>query len=64
MDNSKKLEMLCAIIESFEDLLDKYGIEIPNPEKSEEESAANIYGSDYGDLEEEIENILKFYNLL
>lgn len=67
MNNEERLGMLCEIIETFEDLLEEYGIEIPNPEKQERDDpdcASNIYGSDYGFLEERITQILTDYHLL
>lgn len=53
------------MIEAFEDFLDEKGIEIQNQEKEDaihdaqdKESICNVYGSDYGNLEEEILAIL------
>ena len=65
LENSEKLELLCGIIETFENFLDDRGIVIENDEKEEDpESASNIYGTDYGDLESEIESVLQKYGLL
>ena len=59
MTNSERLESLACIIELFEDFLDKKGIVIPNDEKDQEpESASNIYGTDYGNLEGQLEHLL------
>ena len=58
-DNRQLLETECAIIEAFEDFLERRGITIDNPEKEEAgEDASLIYGSDYGELQDEIETIL------
>lgn len=46
------------ILDCFENFLADKGIEISNPERIEEESAALIYGSDYAYLENEINRIL------
>lgn len=58
-------DKIADMIEAFEDLLDKNGIDIPNPEKEDaihdgedKDSICNVYGSDYGYLEEEIIEIL------
>lgn len=47
-------KFICEIIEHFENFLDAKGIELDNPEKQEaidageeEDSIANIYGTDY-----------------
>ena len=50
---------------SFEDLLDEKNIDIPCADSSEEEdrrkneSAARIYGTEYGNLVDRIEALLK-----
>lgn len=64
-------EFICEIIEHFEEFLDAKGIELENPEKQEAindgedpESICNIYGTDYGWLQSEIEASLKFWELI
>ena len=64
-------EFIYEIIEHFEEFLDAKGIELDNPEKQEAidndedaESLANIYGTDYGWLQSEIESSLKFWELI
>lgn len=58
-DTRQLLETECSIIEAFEDFLERRGIIIENPEKDEDpEGASNIYGSDYGELQDNIEAIL------
>lgn len=68
-DNTQ--EFICEIIEHFEDFLDAKGIELDNPEKQEAindgedaKSLANIYGTDYGWLQSELEESLKFWELI
>lgn len=39
------------ILEIIEDYLEKKGISINNPEREENENAALIYGTEYGNLE-------------
>ena len=62
--------VVAEFIETFETFLDVRGIKIQNPEKDEaiadgedEESIATIYGSDYGELQTGIEQILMGWNL-
>lgn len=65
MNNQKRLELMCSIIEAFEDFLEEKGIVIPNDEKEQSpDSASNIYGTDYGNLSQDIEDILTNYGLL
>lgn len=59
MDDFELKETAIRIIEKFEDFLDEKGIVIPNSEKDEDDSASNIYGSDYYKLEDEIIEIIK-----
>ena len=53
------------VVDVFEDLLDEKNIDIPCADSSEEEdrreneSAARIYGTEYGDLVDRIEALLK-----
>lgn len=64
-DYSELKEFCCEIIETFEDFLDERGIVIVNDEKLEDpEGASNIYGTDYGELEEQISFILYSYGLV
>lgn len=53
-----------TIIDVIEDFLDRKGIVIPNPERDEaakeDDSAANIYGDDYDDLQAELESPLVY----
>ena len=65
-DNSEQLGVLCNIIEVFEDFLDDRGIVIENDDKDDAiaqgedpECIANIYGCDYGELEDRIRPILE-----
>ena len=57
-DRSERLEVLSSFIEIFEDFLEKRGIDIPNDEKEDDPYASTIYGSDYGELESGIEDLL------
>ena len=59
-------EFTGQIIDVFEDFLEERGINLENSEKDErtEGCAAIIYGSDYGELQEGIEEILSNWNLI
>lgn len=52
-------EFIGQIIDIFEDFLEEKGIQIENPEKEQEpEGAAIIFGSDYGDLQTRLEDMM------
>ena len=53
-------EFTGQIIDIFEDFLELKGITIPNPERDEDpDNTAIIYGSDYGMLQDKIEDTLR-----
>ena len=63
LDHKERLTLLNNIIETFEDFLSSKGIIIPNAERDFNENldceeSTNIYGTDYGNLSADIENIL------
>ena len=71
VSENEKLELFDDIIEIFEDFLNDRGITIQNDEKTEAlyetddpDSIANIYGTDYGDLESSLEYILKKWKVI
>lgn len=52
-------EFIGQIIDTFEDFLEKRGIDIPNPDKEQSgDGAAIIYGMDYGELQSDLEEIM------
>lgn len=51
-------EFVGQIIDIFEDFLEDHNVTLDNPEKEQDPDAAIIYGSDYGDLYQEIEELL------
>lgn len=59
-------ELIGQFIDVFEDFLDEKEVRIPNDEKTEddEEFAANIYGTDYDNLSDNIEAILMRWKLI
>lgn len=64
MKNTER-DLAFYVVDIFEDLLDEKDIDIPCADSSEEddrrknESAARIYGMEYGDLVNRIEELLK-----
>ena len=58
-------DLAFSVVDIFEDLLDEKNIDIPCADSSEEEdrrkneSAARIYGTEYGDLVDRVEALLK-----
>jgi len=60
-------EFIGEIIDIFEDFLEERGITINNPEKHEDgddENAAIIYGSDYGELQTQLEGLMAGWGIL
>lgn len=47
------------IVEIFEDFLEARGVTIPNPDREEDPDSAIIYGMDYAELEENVEDLLQ-----
>lgn len=63
-DNRQLIEFCVDVIEAFEDFLDERGIVIENDEKAESEGPCNIYGTDFGELENAVTSILYSYGLV
>lgn len=58
-------ELVGQIIDGFEDFLDRRGVVLDNDEKADDpECAANIYGTDYGELQTYIEDTLRNWGLI
>lgn len=47
-----------AIIDIFEELLEKYNVTIPDDDRTGDEGEARIFGNAYYELEEKIDNFL------
>lgn len=64
IQEEKKNELATEIVELFEKLLDKKGIEIPCDDEDEQKdryegnNAANLYGMEYFNLVSDIQNLL------
>lgn len=58
MKEDKIIEITCAIIDEFEEVLEKNDITIPDSEREGDPEEAKIYGKTYYDLEDKIKNIL------
>lgn len=63
-ENSERLTIISCFIEAFEEFLEERGIDVPNDEKAEDPYASTIYGTDYGDLSNRIEDLLITYGVL
>ena len=64
-DHGSNAELVAQIIEVFEDFLDDRGIVLHNEEKTDSgDNAANIYGTDYGELQSGVEWVLNEWGLL
>ena len=67
MNKNNKLsknDFVANIIEAFEEFLESKGVVLDNSEKDDPDNQANIYGTDYGDLQTEIETILDNYGIV
>ena len=51
-------ELIGSIIDIFDDFLEAKGIDLQNPEKEESENPAVFYGTDYGIVQSELEDLL------
>lgn len=62
MDNNKTIKVrhtAAAICEIFEDLLEEFGITIPDDDRTGSEGEGRLYGLTYFNLELEVTDILK-----
>lgn len=58
-------ELIGQIIDIFEDFLESHNIDIPNEERDEDtDDAAIIYGSNYGQLQEELLELMKAWEII
>ena len=64
---SEFFELIDQIIDIFEDFLTQKGVELMNDEKSDKdvypESCANIYGTDYGLIQDRLEDLLMNWDI-
>lgn len=58
-DPSGVNEEICDIVEVFEDFLDARGISIWNDDKLDDADASNLYGMDFAELYDGVEEILR-----
>lgn len=56
-------EFVGQIIDIFEDFLEDRDIKLPNKDRDQDPDAAIIYGDDYGELQSDIESLLKNWKL-
>lgn len=64
IEKHDRIEFIGQIIDVFEDFLEARKVTLPNPERNEDEFAAIIYGTDYGNLRDHIEETLKNWDLI
>ncbi len=64
LTHSERMEFFGLFADVFEDFLDEKGVEIPNPEKEDDDNAAILYGTDYDQIVSGIEGILISYGVL
>lgn len=55
----KLREYSVDIVELFEDILDRYNIDIPDEDRIGDENEARLYGMTYSNLEEDVVAILE-----
>ena len=60
----EKAEFLGQIIDIFEDFLEERGVRLDNPEREEDDDAAIIYGTDYGELQSQLEALMVGWRLM
>lgn len=60
----EKAEFLGQIIDIFEDFLEERGVMLDNPEREEDDDAAIIYGTDYGELQSQLEELMVNWRLM
>lgn len=64
IDRDGCLEFVSMVIECFEDFLERRGIDIPNPEKDGDDGASLIYGTDFGELQSDLEGVFAMYGII
>lgn len=71
IDSNNAPEFIGQIIDIFDDFLEEKGICIENPEKDEAEDSgqdpeglAIIYGTDYGNLQTQLEDVMAAWGIL
>ena len=57
-------EFVGQVIDIFEDFLEARSVKIDNKERNSDPDAAIIYGTDYGELQSDIESMLINWDLI
>lgn len=57
-------ELIGQIIDIFEDFLEERHVVLNNDERDEDLDAAIIYGSDYGILQDQLQQTFRFWQLI
>lgn len=58
MEEIKVRKFAATICDLFEDVLDEYGIDIPDGDREGNEEEAHIYGITYAQLEDDVKEVL------
>ena len=56
-------EFIGQIIDIFEDFLEEKGVSVDNPEKENSDDPAVIYGSDYGNISDDLKNLMAAWGI-
>lgn len=64
LSNSNVQQFIADTIEILESVLESRNIDIINSEKDDDDDASTIYGSDYGMIQTELEDLLLNHNLI
>ena len=62
-NNAEQMAFVGAIVDIFEDFLEEKAIVIPNDDHQGSEGEANIYGSDYDVISDELKKLFRNYGI-
>ena len=62
-NNDKRMELIGQIVDIFEDFLEEKGVTLENDEREEDEEPALIYGTDYGWLQQDLEDLIDNWHM-
>lgn len=64
VSDDSRTEFVGQLIDAFEDFLESKGISIDNPEKEDSDNPAILYGTDYGQIQDELEDTLVKWGII
>ena len=59
--NALRKQIATSILDYFEELLEEKNIDIPSDDREGADGEARLYGTEYYELETQIEDILEYY---